>query len=162
MNNALAKIRVVVGFEDFNKIPFDFKAWCVSLWTRSKYVHSKVLIDDTWIHATLEGVKLEKFKEEDLKDEKFDFVEIDNVYLSEDQYNQLQFFMKSVEGASYDWMQIFLSQFIRFGVDHLSKWTCSELATKILQLCYVKEVLLKRPERVSPKDLAEIFGLRDK
>ena len=47
--------------------------------------------------------------------------------------------------------------FIKLNLDHKSKWTCSELVTKLLQMCYYEKAMDLRPERVTPKDIARII-----
>ena len=153
-------LRVIVAFARVSrKKKFDFRSWITAKWTNSDFYHTKILIDNIWIQSTLGGVTVQKFKQEDLQNPEFDYVEIPDIYLTDSQYSQLKRFIKSVEGQSYDWIQILLTHFISLHIDHLSKWTCSELVTKLLQLCYFEKVLFLRPERVTPKDLADLLGI---
>ena len=153
-------LRVIVAFARVSrKKEFDIRSWITAKWTNSDFYHVKILIDNIWIQSTLGGVTVQEFKQEDLQNSEFDFVEIPDIYLTDNQYLQLKKFIESVNGQGYDWMQILLTHFISLHIDHLSKWTCSELVTKLLQLCYFEKVLLLRPERVTPKDLADILGI---
>ena len=156
----MKQVNIILGFRNTEKLQKrDFRDKLVSLWTRSKYCHIKVFFDQICIQATLDGVKISEVTYKDLHDEEYDYVNINNIMMTIDQYHQILRFFDYIKGAKYDWMQIIFTHFIKLNEDHLSKWTCSELATKILQLCFVENVLFLRASATTPKDLAKIFGL---
>jgi hypothetical protein len=63
----------------------------------------------------------------------------------------------SQSGKKYDYKGILLSQFIKFGMNDNSKWFCSELVTKILQLFGSTAVWDLVPSDVNPGMLYNIY-----
>lgn len=154
----MVEIDITIALQNIEKVKkFDIKKWIVSKWTRSKYFHIKILINNTWIDIPLSGVTLYDKSQDNFENPEFDYFSLGKSYLLESQYDILQKFIQSIEGQKYDWTQIFLTHFIRLNIDHKSKWTCSELVTKLLQMCYYEKAMDLRPERVTPKDIARII-----
>lgn len=154
----MVEIEITVGLKSIKTSPkFDIRKWIVTKWTRSDYYHMKILINNTWVDATLDGVKVYDKSEDNFENSEYEYISLGKYFLLENQYEILQKYIQSIKGQSYDWAQIFLTHFIRFNIDHKSKWTCSELVTKLLQMCYYEKVIDLRPERVTPKELARII-----
>ena len=154
----MVEVDITIALQNIEKVKkFDIKKWIVSKWTRSKYFHIKILINNTWIDIPLSGVKLYDKSQDNFENPEFDYFSLGKTYLLQNQYDILQKFIQSIEGQKYDWTQIFLTHFIKLNLDHKSKWTCSELVTKLLQMCYYEKAMDLRPERVTPKDIARII-----
>ena len=60
-------------------------------------------------------------------------------------------------GDKYDWIAIFLTHILKLRIDHKSKWTCSELVSKVLQLLQHQDFIDVRPASMAPKDVANIL-----
>ena len=154
----MVEVDITIALQNIEKVKkFDIKKWIVSKWTRSKNFHIKILINNTWIDIPLSGVTLYDKSQDNFENPEFDYFSLGKTYLLQNQYDILQKFIQSIEGQKYDWTQIFLTHFIKLNLDHKSKWTCSELVTKLLQMCYYEKAMDLRPERVTPKDIARII-----
>lgn len=158
---------MIIGISFEEKIPehysaYDrFKANTVKKWTRSRYFHTEFIIGDYWVSANTDGIV--KYDLRPLTD-KYDYVFID-IDMTEKQYKKIINFIDAQIGTKYDWMGIYLSQFLGIGSHRSDKWFCSELVTKLLQLCLVEQVLDMQPHMVSPGDLfrrmEEMIFLKD-
>ncbi len=126
-----------------------FKVKAVMKWTKSKYFHTEVIVGDYWISANTEGIKRYKLKK--LRDS-YDYIFLD-IPISDSHHKKILDFIDNQIGTEYDWLGIYLSQFVKIGANREDKWFCSELVTKILQLCMVYETLELQPHLVSPEDL---------
>ena len=88
----------------------------------------------------------------------YDYYDIE-VYVTDYQYMRITEWVYKQNKKSYDRLGIMFSQFIPFRFNNRSKWFCSELVCKILQLFHIKEVMDLYPFLVSPGDLAKIYKL---
>lgn len=121
----------------------------IQKWTNSKYFHTEFIIGNYWVAATTDGII--RYDLRPLTSQ-YDYIFID-LKMSEPHYNKIIHFIDSQLGTKYDWMGIFFSQFVTVGSNHEDKWFCSELVTKLLQLCLVENVFDMQPHLVSPGDL---------
>lgn len=134
----------------------DLGSYLISKWTKSKYTHVEIIIENNWISSTLEeGVHIKPLRP--LKDT-YDYYDI-KVFVTNYQYLRIMEWVYKQNLKPYDKLGIMFSQFIPFRFDSRSKWFCSELVCKILQLFYVKEVMDHYPFLTSPGDLAKIYKL---
>ncbi len=148
---------VIVPFEKIvppNYSLYDkIKIKLVNYWTKSKYFHSEFVIGDSWISAETDGIisyPLHPFSV------RYDYIFID---IPISTYHKLKIFefMENQVGSEYDWVGIYLSQFISLGINATDKWFCSELSVRLLQLCLLDEVSEVQPENISPKELFNIL-----
>jgi len=127
----------------------------VKFGTRSQYFHVEMAINNKWISAnTSRGIEL--FELTELHNDHYDYYELDVDELTDIQYKKFWKYIESQSGSGYDWMGIFLTQFINLDWESKSKWFCSEIVTKILQLLYVEEFLDCKPNRISPREIFDV------
>lgn len=124
----------------------------VKWWTKSKYYHVEVVVEDTWISShTDRGVVANKLLP--LTDTKYDYFYLEIPDKTEKNMKSFWNFVESQEDTGYDWKGIYLSQFMFLDNDSVNKWFCSEIVTRLLQLLDCEHVQALRPNRVSPGDL---------
>lgn len=124
----------------------------VKLWTRSKYFHVELILNNKWISAdTNTGLRINELKE--LTHDNWEYIQLDPVTVTSDQYDKLMLFIKKYENTGYDWLGIFLSQFISINTHNRNKYFCSEAVAKILQMLYMTLYLDILPNNMSPKDI---------
>lgn len=153
-NQTVVKVELKLAFKKVDKKDIGCKL--IGMWTKSNYSHVEIIIKDLWISSTLEGgVHIKPLQP--LKDT-YDYYDIE-VYVTDYQYMRIMEWVYKQNKKSYDRLGIMFSQFIPFRFDSRSKWFCSELVCKILQLFYVQEVMDLYPFLTSPGDLAKIYKL---
>ena len=119
----------------------------IRVWTRSKYSHTELVVDEKCYSSSGrdDGVRE---KEIDLDSEKWDVVDLHNIE-SIDVWN---FFYKTRE-CRYDYLGIFLSQFLPLKLHNKQKWFCSEWCAEAMGI--------KDAHELSPQDLFEyVKGLK--
>jgi hypothetical protein len=125
-------------------------------WTKSKYFHVEIAFRNKWIAAgTDKGIKIENLLP--LKDPNFDYFELDVPELSEEKEQILMEFLQEQENTGYDWKGIYLSQILFLNWEHPSKWFCSEIVAKVLELLYEKELIGIAPNKLSPGDIYRLL-----
>jgi uncharacterized protein YycO len=129
--------------------------------TKSNFVHVELLIGDPtsdealWVSSNTGGVHTIVNMAHCA--EQYTLVDVGCFDLTEDQYNNIMSWVTSQRGKKYDYKGILFSQFIKFGVNDNSKWFCSELVTKILQLFGSTAVWDLVPSEVNPGMLYNIY-----
>jgi hypothetical protein len=114
----------------FYKGKGDFSDTLIKWWTKSKYSHTEIILNERWFSSsprTPSGVRSKLIKKEKGK---WDYIEID---LELNQINSILNNFKLEEGKKYDWAGIFLSQFFPFRIQNKNKWFCSEIVSYLLQ-----------------------------
>jgi len=120
--------------------------------TKSKYYHVELIVGDRWISADpKEGVYVNPLQP--YISDKWTIIDLGEIELTNDNYNKVIKFIYDRVGDKYDGLGIFLSQFIKIGVDSKDRWFCSELVSKILQLLLVDEYINIVPNELSPGDI---------
>lgn len=128
------------------------QANAVKIWTRSKYFHVELILNDMWISSDTDtGLSIKQLKP--LKHDNWEYIELEPVTITQYQYTTLMLFLKQRENSGYDWLGIFLSQFISINTHNKDKYFCSEIVAKILQMLYVTHYLDVIPNNMSPKDI---------
>lgn len=123
-------------------------------WTKSKYYHVEIILDNKWISSLdYMGVRVKQLRK---LSPMYDYHTMD-ITVGTSTYANLLVWIDSQTGAKYDWYGLVMSQIFGFGIDHTDEWICSELVTEILQMLCVSEVKGLDPIMVSPGDLAKIF-----
>jgi hypothetical protein len=128
----------------------------IKFWTKSQYSHVEILVEGFSYDANTK-LGLRKYAKESYDLEQWDVVSID-VDISKENFGKIERFIKNQIGLKYDWRGIFLSQFVKMGIDSDTKWFCSEFVTKILQLFLIEETLDEKPNKVSPEKLSELLS----
>jgi len=130
----------------------------IGWWTKSKYIHAELIIDDNWITSNPEtgfSIKTNRPVDDDL----YDYIDLGRVKLTSKHMDILANWIDGIKGTKYDYLGILMSQFLPLSIDNRHKYFCSEVVTRILQIIGYEEVLDLLPQNVSPADLAEIYGL---
>lgn len=127
----------------------------ISMWTKSKFSHVEVIIDNLWISSTLNGVHIKPLKP--LKDE-YVYHNL-KVSVTEEQYLKNMSWIYSQDKKHYDKTGIILAQLFPFRIDKRDQWFCSEIACKILQIFLVREVIDLYPFLTSPGTLSKLYNL---
>ena len=154
------QINLIVAFKhkaDSEKAFLDrMMSKAIQFWTKSKYYHTEIVIDKTWVSAIPnKGVSLNKVSLDFSPN--WEYLTL-TVEVTEQQQALISKYVLDQAGCKYDWSGIFWSQFIKLGAQSDSKWFCSELVTKILQLYLVPEVLEEIPHKVSPAGLFTLLS----
>lgn len=131
-------------------------AKAISWWTKHPYYHCELIFKNKWIssHPDLGGVRLLPLKE--LRPT-WDYYKINLPEISTEQEEILWGFLQEQINTGYDWKGIFLSQFMKLGINSDTKWFCSEIVVKLLQLMYCKTLIDYVPNKISPADLFRIL-----
>lgn len=124
----------------------------IQWWTKSPYSHVELIVDGKWISSDpTDGVRIwDEAKIENV--ELFDYIEIDA-----GMNDTFHWFLGNELGCAYDWKGIVFSQFFNLGVNSNTKWFCSEIITKLLQILLYRDVLDLQPNKVSPGMLYKVL-----
>ena len=154
----MISLPVTVGFKNIERLEKPtIMQKLISWWTRSRYVHVEIRIGDIWVSAK-EGVGVRLKPYEDNKEyDSWDYVNIPKLEINKENLLALEKWLNEKNGDKYDWVAIVLSHVLKLRIDHKSKWTCSELVSKILQLLQHQDFIDVRPDSMSPKDIANIL-----
>jgi len=126
----------------------------IRFWTRSKYSHCELIINGIWYTSISrkddisKGITKRKLLP---KEGHWDYIEIEGL-----DYNKVQDsieFFNSQLNKKYDWLGIFLSQFIPLKIQDKDKWFCSEIDSKMLKISGFN--LSLEPNQYSPGRLFE-------
>jgi len=143
----------------FKKKAHDYGWWdkikskAVQIWTGSEYFHSEFIIGDYWVSANTSGIEIHALRPLSWMYDYF-FIEVD---ISEDHCDKIIRFIEQQSGAKYDWAGIWMSQFLNIGVNRSDKWFCSELCTKLMQLCLVEETFMLQSHKIDPGELFRLL-----
>ena len=126
----------------------------IKLWTRSKYSHCELVFDgDLRFSADPEMPMHTRFSLKEMEPGKWDFIELP---LDPEQENEIHAYFLTEMNCRYDWVGIFLSQFIPLGYQSESKWFCSEVCVAGLQQAGLLTDI--KPNRVSPGKLYKLLN----
>lgn len=152
----IKSIPVTVAFKHIKDTKPPFMQKLISWWSKSKIVHTELIIDDMWVSSDLPtgGVTIQPLRP--LTD-KWEYIELGNICLTNKQHQYVLDFIKRQEGKKYDTLGIVLSQVLPWRIHSKEKWFCSEIVTKILQLLTYQAVYDYEPQEVSPSDLHNIL-----
>jgi len=133
----------------------------IQLRTGSEYFHAELIVGDRWISADpIKGVYINPLHS--VISDKWLIIDLGEIELTNDNYNKVIKFMYDRVGDKYDGLGIFLSQFIKIGVNDKNKWFCSEISSKILQLLLVDEYIEVVPHDIAPADMFRLSKHRIK
>lgn len=154
-------LNVKLAFKLYEKSKCSFIGNLISLWTNSKYYHIELIVGDKWISSNAEagGVTISPLRTLNFN---WDYYEIGDVKVTEEQYINFTNFIKEQSDCKYDYLGIVFSQVLPFRYHSDTKWFCSEIVAKLLQLLLVPEFNDLEPNRLSPADIARIFNFNKK
>ena len=128
----------------------------IKLWTKSKYSHIEIIIKDKWISSSPIDGGVHILELHELDHNKYNYIEVD---VDGRKFKKVQKYIESQKDAKYDKWGIFFGVLFNSGLEDKNKLFCSEMITKILQIFEVEEVSGLAPHKITPGDLAKIFGL---
>ena len=121
----------------------------IAWWTGGEYSHCLVVVNRIPYEVSPENLKVERYGTcyfyQNKEDYDFYRVKIDTDEVKVAALLDLEL------GKKYDWLGIWLSQFLPFRKQKRNKWFCSELTAYALKLAGVR--LLKQPQCYSPNHL---------
>jgi hypothetical protein len=139
----------------WDKIQIKMIKW----WTKSEYYHVEFFTQDHWISANTDGIEILSLKK--LKSN-YDYFFIE-VNMSRRNADILRRYMLEQNGKKYDWVGIWMSQFLNIGANRRDKWFCSEIVTKLLQVSLIEEFLGIEPHMTDPGGVFNILNsIKDK
>jgi len=135
----------------------------IAFWTRGPYSHVEIVVKDInsptgFTMHSFTGTGARGYRNEP---HTFDKSIYDYKLVKLDSFNKLLEFTKNIQDRKYDYLGIYLSQFIPLGVDSSKRWFCSEYVTHALQIAGTTNVRLwyLKPNRISPVKLAKYLGV---
>ncbi len=121
----------------FYKADGDYINRIVRWWSKSPYSHAELVMPDskTWIGISpflKSEVAAREKNDPNLND--WDFIDFE---ITEEQHRIIMEFYDETKGDKYDWVGMFLSQFIPFSVKQEKRWYCSEWIAYALRIAGV-------------------------
>ena len=131
----------------------------IQIRTKDIHYHVELILDNMWISADpKEGICITPLKP--YISDKWTIIDFGKILVTDEQYDKIHKFIFEREGNPYDMCGIFLSQFIKLGMDDKNKWFCSEIVSKILQLLLIDEYIDITPADLSPADMYRLSKYR--
>ena len=154
----MLKIKPIIALRPYTK-DSGFIAKVINWWCHSKYYHAELILGDQWISATpAEGIYVKKLKP--LDHDKYEYLELPEIELSEDTYNNILEYIKTQICPSYDTTGLVWNQV--FGINLYNKrWFCSELIAEILKLLGYSKLYGTEGSEYSPQDLYDMFTSKE-
>jgi len=124
----------------------------VRAWTRSKYSHAELILDDkkTWISISPKLCsEIESTVPLLVDHTQWDIIELQ---VNSEQYQTILEFYEETAGCGYDWIGMLCSQFLPFRIKAKNRWYCSEWIAYALRIaCIIDWKIIKIYDR---KDLS--------
>ncbi len=153
----MKKVLIKIAFKRV-KSDSGFYSKLISKWTNSPFYHCEIIIDNKWISAVEgKGITINNLKP---LNNNWDYKDLGIVDVCDKQYIEIFNWIERQTNKKYDWSGIIFSQVLPLRFHSSSKWFCSEIVTKLLQLFVVKESLDLEPHLTSPGDIARIFEVK--
>ena len=129
--------------------------------TKSRFHHVELIINDTWISSsnTSGGFRIRPLEPIKQEDTRYIYYDLGLIELTSEQDEIISRFMENQLDSEYDYSGIIFSQLFPFSKHSRTRWFCSEIVTKLLQLHLIEETLDLIPNEVSPGDLAKLFNV---
>ena len=128
----------------------------IGWFTKSRFSHVEIIIDDLWISSTSEaGVHVRK--QEFTGKDKWAIVDLGEVTITDKEFRELMYWLYHTDFQQYDWEALFFSQFLPLNRENENRMVCSEIVTLVLQRLKFKQVEHIEPHNTSPGELATIF-----
>lgn len=129
----------------------------IRFWTKSKYSHVEIIINDTWVSSNPKnGVTINALKP---LTNKWDYIDV-KVPKNEKYLQTVLKFIELQKGKKYDLIGAIFGAGLNIDFEGKNKWFCSELVTAILLLFrekYILQCLKEDIFNVSPKELYDIY-----
>jgi hypothetical protein len=106
----------------------------ISWWTASPYSHAELVLPDniTWISISpFVNCKVTARPKLTYNKNEWDFLTFE---VTQKQYHTILKFYEQTAGCRYDWIGMFLSQFVPFHIKQRNRWYCSEWIAYALML----------------------------
>ena len=132
-------------------------------WSKSKYSHVEIVIDNTFYSSSPRDGGVRK-KNINVNHDNWDFL---TIQISDELYIHAMNVFNEAEGMDYDWIGILFSQIMYIPIHHLYKYFCSELCAEMLDICdpylyhpgMLYEYLLKKINRNDENEV-RLFNVR--
>ena len=148
-------------YKAWNNEASTFQDRVIGVWTNGPYNHVELVMYDTetkeaTMCSALGTKNTVRCKRHIFNTNVYDYKEVELLNVE-----HAQRFFEIIEGSTYDYKGIFLSQIFPLGMDNPLEWFCSESCTKAIQLGGIaNEVIWKvKPESIAPNDLAFMVEL---
>lgn len=109
----------------FYKGKGDFTDKLIRWYTSSKYSHVELIVDDIWYSTSPRTLEIAG-RYVTPKEENWEYIEVDI------DYAEFIALYTRAKGSKYDWLGIFLSQFLPLGIHSRKRWFCSEFVMEAL------------------------------
>lgn len=156
------KYRTFLAFyKAWNHEATTFRDRVIGVWTNGPYNHVELVIYD---NETKEAVMCSALGTENTvrcKKHIFNTNVYDYKEITLHSAEHASKFFEIIEGSTYDYKGIFLSQIFPVGLDNPLEWFCSESCVKAVQIGGIDNEIIwtVKPESVSPNDLAFMVEL---
>lgn len=126
----------------------------IKAWTRSKYSHVEMIIEDKWVSSSPDvgGVTIKDLHELNHKDWDYIDIEVDGRKL-----RKVLKFIEENKNAKYDWLGLFAGTVFSQNIEDKDKFFCSEMMTIILQIFNETKVKNLIPNEITPEDLHKLY-----
>ena len=133
---------------------YKIAGWLIKWWTRSKYYHTEILINNTLVTALIkEGVVVIDIDKKHYMNYISNIADVQTISVTQLVAKNMLEFSKTQEGLPYDWRGIIYSQFIPLGIENKRERFCSEIGTALLKMTYLVKVLPLNPSEYNPGSL---------
>lgn len=131
--------------------------WGIRIWTLGKYSHCEFIDDNgsddphewDWMAATSRNPGVTVIRKIHFKSENWDVFDLP----SDVDYTPAREWANDHLNLKYDWLGIWLSQFIKFNIDEGDKYFCSEFNMAQLQETKLMRGDTAKPESYSPNGM---------
>jgi len=140
---------IQVAFYKANQPYADWTDRLIAFYTKGKYSHTELIIDDFMYSTSPRDGKVRK-KKHIYCENIWDYVEVKNI----EKEKILEFF-ELTKGQKYDYIGI-LGFVIPFK-DRSNEWFCSEWVSNALKIAGYKNLWTKEPSKISPNHLYKLL-----
>lgn len=103
----------------------------ITFWTGSVYSHVEIIFSNGLSFSSSPRDGGCRYKAIVYNDDSWDYINLQSL-ITPEREAEIMAFCDSQNGKKYDWLGIFLSQFMPLGIEDPKRWFCSELGAKIM------------------------------